>query len=100
MAYGLGDRNAPVDKEGFRSFYRDFRQEFSNIRINVEEVISQDDYETSRVKVKALHNASGKEVEFTGQVMTCIKDNKIVEAWNHINFLQMYQQLGQKLVPQ
>ena len=61
-------------------------------------MICQDDMESARTKVSAVHTASGKDVEFSGICMIRIDNGKIAEAWNNYDFLTMHQQLGQKLV--
>jgi predicted ester cyclase len=96
MAHGLTDERGP---EGFKTFYRNFTSQFSEINIEVEDVIVQGDMEVSRCNVRATETASGKPVQFTGTCMAHIKDGKIAEAWNHYDFMTMYQQLGHKLTP-
>ncbi|MCW3107075.1 MAG: hypothetical protein JWQ09_1581 [Segetibacter sp.] len=96
IAHGLTDQRGP---EAFKTFYNNFKKQFSNIDIEVEDVVVQDDMEVSRCKVKAIETATGKPVEFSGTCMTQIKDGKIAEAWNHFDFLSMYQQLGHTLTP-
>lgn len=84
--------------EGFKIFYRSFREQFPTIYVDVEEVVSEKDIETSRCTVRATH-ANGQEVNFTGMVFVQIQKGKIVEAWNNFDFLGMYQQLGFKMTP-
>jgi predicted ester cyclase len=38
--------------------------------------------------------ATNAPVEFEGVAIVRIKDGKIVEAWNHFDFLEMNKQLG------
>ena len=59
----------------------------------------QDDMESARTIVNAIHTATGKNVSFTGICMVRVQDGKIAEAWNNYDFLNMYQQLGQNLTP-
>ena len=82
---------------GFKIFFNDFRSKFHNIEIEVEDVISQDDIECARTMVKAIHTESNKAVIFSGMCMVRIAEGKITEAWNNYDFLNLYQQLGQKL---
>ena len=82
---------------GFKIFFNDFRSKFHNIEIEVEDVISQDDIECARTVVTAIHTESKKAVKFSGMCMVKIADGKITEAWNNYDFLNLYQQLGQKL---
>ena len=83
--------------EGFRIFYRDFRDKFSQIQVEVPDVIKQDDMEAARCVVHATDKASGQRVTFSGICMVRVRDGKITEAWNNFDFLSLYRQLGQEL---
>lgn len=83
--------------EGFKTFYDNFRMDFSNVWVVVEDVISQDDTESARCTVTATHNNSGKSVTFSGNATIKVRDGKIAEAWNNFDFLTMYLQLGYAL---
>jgi predicted ester cyclase len=87
-----------VGREPFRNFHSIFTQSFEDIHVDAEHVVAEDDYEVIRCVVDALHKASGKKVKFPGIVMVKVKDGKISEAWNNFDFLEMHEQLGQKLV--
>jgi predicted ester cyclase len=96
-ANGIIADDQPKGSEGFKLFFNDFRKQFHDIKIDVEDVIAQDEIETARTTVSAIHTDTGKKVTFSGMCMAKIKDGKIAEAWNNFDFLNMYQQLGQKL---
>jgi predicted SnoaL-like aldol condensation-catalyzing enzyme len=98
IAYGI-DGKVIKGPEGFLDFYRDFKKQFSNINITVDEAISEEDLESARCTVKAKEMNSEKEVLFTGICMVRVKNGKISEAWNHFDFLDMHKQLGYELVP-
>ena len=83
--------------QGFKIFYHTFRQGFTNIHVEVEEVISADDYESARCQVTATSKTTGQTVHFPGQTTIRTKDGKIVESWNNFDFLSMNQQLGYEL---
>ena len=85
--------------EGFKTFYDNFRNDFSDVQVIVEDVITQDDIESARCTVTATHNNDGKAVKFSGNATIRVRDGKIAEAWNNYDFLNLYQQLGQKLTP-
>lgn len=85
--------------QGFKTFYHTFRQGFTNIHVEVEEVISEDDYESARCQVTATSKTTGQTVHFSGQTTIRIKNDKIVESWNNFDFLSMNQQLGYELAP-
>jgi predicted ester cyclase len=98
-ANGILTADQPKGAEGFKIFFRGFRSQFHTVRIDVEDVISQDDMESARTTIYATHTESGKNVTFSGICMVRVKDEKIAEAWNNYDFLELYQQLGQKLTP-
>ena len=78
---------------GFKVFYNSFRQQFPTVHVEVEDVYTDGEFETSRCTVDAA-TATGQTVHFTG--MTCVRINngKITEAWNNFDFKSMYEQLG------
>jgi len=91
--------DAPVEgAPGFAMFYDNFKTQFHNINVEIDDVISQDDMEAARTTVHAIHTESKKDVHFTGICMVKIENGKIAEAWNEFDFLSMYQQLGQNLI--
>lgn len=98
-AKGILADDHPKGAEGFKLFFNDFRNQFHDIKVSVEDVISQDGMEAARTSVTAIHSGSGKEVTFSGMCMVRVADGKIAEAWNNYDFLDLYQQLGQKLCP-
>jgi predicted ester cyclase len=83
--------------EAFKTFYKEFTENFKDIHVQVEQVIMEDDYEVARCSASAIQKMTGRKVEFTGVVINKIKDGKVIEAWNNFDFLSMYLQLGQKL---
>ena len=82
----------------FKQFFRNFKNQFPQLHVEVEDVVTENNCETSRCMVDAT-TARGQKVQFTG--MTCVKieNGKIIEAWNNFDFMKMYQQLGFKLAP-
>lgn len=86
--------------EGFKSFYREFREQFDDIQIEVHDVVSEGDHESARCTVRATKHDSRIPVRFDGSCMVRVDNGKIAEAWNYFDFLGMNQQLGMKLVPQ
>ncbi|WP_153796458.1 ester cyclase [Foetidibacter luteolus] len=98
--HGISDDVPLKGTNGFKGFYHDFKSQFTDIDVTVEDVIAEDDIECGRCSVKAVHKATGKPVSFTGIAMVRIKDGKITEGWNNFDFLKMNQQLGMKLVAQ
>lgn len=96
-ANGILPDDHPKGAAGFKTFFNNFRNQFHDIKIDVEDVVSEDDLESARTTVTAIHTESGKKVTFSGMCMVKIDQGKISEAWNNFDFLNLYQQLGQKL---
>jgi predicted ester cyclase len=98
-AHNIITDGQPKGAEGFKIFFKGFRSQFHNIKVDIDDVISQDDMEAARTTVNAIHTPTGKNVVFTGMCMVRITEGKIGEAWNNYDFLTMYQQIGQTLAP-
>ena len=98
-AHGIGGDKPVQGAAAFKNFYNDFKGQFRDIRIDVDDVISEDGIETARTTVHAVHADTNKPVEFSGICMVKVEDGKIAEAWNNYDFLNMYQQIGHKLAP-
>ena len=96
-AHGILSDDQPQGVEGFKIFYKGFKEQFDNIQITIRDVVSQDDMECALTDVTATHRETGKDVTFSGLCMVRVQDGKIAEAWNQYDFLGMYQQLGQVL---
>jgi hypothetical protein len=61
-AYGFTGENNFIDGNDFKSFYLDFTNQYSDIHVAVQDVISQDDIESARCWVTLTHKESGKKV--------------------------------------
>ncbi len=57
---------------GFKTFYRSFREQFPQIHVEVEEVVSEEDHETGRHTVRAT-TANQQQVEFSGMTLSAYK---------------------------
>jgi len=103
VAHGLVDaRGEPISGVAkFKDFWRQFRETFPDIHIDVQEALGDNDKEIVRCVVRATHKGDGigiaathKPVKFTGTVIARVKDGRLVEAWDNWDFLGLYQQLG------
>jgi steroid delta-isomerase-like uncharacterized protein len=102
VAHGLvdGDGAEIAGIESYRAFYRSFRGAMSDVHVEVQDTISEGDLIAARFVVSARHTgeglgkpAKGRNVNFTGMSIVRIKDGKIAEAWNNIDFAIMLQQM-------
>ena len=102
VCHGLGpDGSDVIGVEGFKEFFRTYQSAMSDIRVAVEDTITEGDLTAARVRVTARHTghalgvpAKGNQVDITGVVMARLKNGKIVEAWNYFEFPKMYQQMA------
>jgi predicted ester cyclase len=103
IGHGLFDLNGNEIRraEDLKAFCKSFRGIFPDIRVIVEDTVSEGDKVVALCTVKATHTGEGlamsptnRVVEFTGMCMVRVKDRRIVEAWNSFDFLSMMQQLG------
>ena len=103
VIHGLVDAsgNPVYGLEGFHTFHTQFRGAFPDINVSVDDVIAEGDKVVARCSVRGKHTgehlgfeATNAPVQFEGVAIVRIKNGKIVEAWNHFDFLEMNKQLG------
>lgn len=88
----------------FKPFFHSMRSALSDIRIEVEQLLTEGDLAMAHCHVTARHTgdglgfpATGRAIEFNGFTMLRVVDGRFVEGWNCFDFLKMYQQLGASL---
>lgn len=103
VANGLTDEegNPLVGPEGFKILHRNFLSAFPDFHMTVEDSVIEGDKIAARILLKATHTGEGigvaptnRAVEFSGMTIVHIKDGKIAEAWNEIDFQSLYTQVG------
>lgn len=62
-------------------------------RFQIEQVIEQGDWAAAIVGISCLKAGTDQPVNITGQVMIRLDRGKIVEAYNHFDFLTFFEQL-------
>ena len=97
VTHGLDPIGTTHGISNFKTFYKNFREAFPIIHVDVEPLVSNDEYATAYCMVTAK-NVNGKEVSFNGLSVVRVKNGMLVEGWNNFDFLKMYQQLGHILV--
>jgi predicted ester cyclase len=100
VGYGLGPDNI-VGPESFKAFHRSFVSAYPNLRVIVEDTVTEGDKIAARCRVTGVHSGDGigiaptdRTVDFTGMLIARVEDGKIAEAWNEFNFMEMYKQVG------
>ena len=106
MAPGFVDHNAPPGAtpgiEGFKQFISMLGNAFTDIRVEVEDLIAGEHKVAARVTVSGTHTgtllgkipATGKHAVWTGIDIFSIADGKIQERWSERSLLSLMQQLG------
>ena len=100
LAHGLGSE-AVRGAEGYKPFFRAFKNAFPDIKISVEDWVLDGDKLAVHCRAVATHTGEGlgfaptnRAVDFSFMVFIRIKDDKIAEAWNILDSVKMYEQLG------
>jgi hypothetical protein len=90
-----------VGAEGFKPFYRVYREAFPDVHITVDEVVAEGPLTAARFTVTGTHTGeldglkpTGKRVTFTGMAMTRWQNGQIVEGWNNVDLPGMMAQLS------
>lgn len=91
----------PVEgKQGFKAFHKQLQASFSNIHVEVEQILTEGDMMMVRCVISGVHSgdglgipATGKKVEFTGMCLARLEGRKIAEAWNNFDLRSMYRQV-------
>lgn len=96
-AKGLGasTQTGPAD---FRNFWEAMYAHFEEIEITLDKIIEQGEWVSTHFTVTGQSTSQDAPVIFTGQSFTRIADDKIVEAYNAVDFMSMFEQLD--LLPQ
>jgi predicted ester cyclase len=105
VVHGIGDSPGAdlIGPEAFKAHFRRFRGAFPQIHVAVEDTVTEEGKIVARFSVSARHEGEGfgilptnKLVAFAGVVIAHLRDHRIVEAWNFIDFAAMHQQIAGK----
>jgi steroid delta-isomerase-like uncharacterized protein len=103
ISHGLTgpDGNPPIGPSAFVAVVRSFRTAFPDLRIIVEETVTEGDKVAVRCLATGTHTGkwislepTNRPVAISGMCMVRVQDGKIAEAWNNFDFVAMYRQLG------
>lgn len=103
VAYGLSDTEGNTIRgiDSYKIFFRTFVSAYPDMKITVEDTVSEGNKIAARCRITAIHAGVGlgiaptnQPVEFTGMTIARVEDGKIVEAWNEFDFMKMYAQVG------
>ena len=104
VVHGLGpDLHGP---EGFKPFHTSYRDAFPDVKVKIDDVVSEGNIVAARWSGTGTHRgnglgfpATGRPVNFTGMLFVRIDNGKLVEGWNNFDQLGMLQQLGIVALP-
>ncbi len=65
--------------------------------ISIVKMLSDDDWVAVMIRVRAESQINTAVITATGQILARFEDGKIIEVYNHFDFLGLFQQLG--LIP-
>jgi len=92
-ARGLGG-NVLIGPRDFKVFHSALCSLLQDIEITIDKSIEQGDWFSCVCTLRARSEQTGDPVEFTGSVFIRIVNGKLIEAYNHWDFLNMFGQLG------
>jgi steroid delta-isomerase-like uncharacterized protein len=89
------------NKEGVKQFFAMLRSAFPNLRMEVHEMLADEDLVSARVTATGTHEgeflgipASGRRIEVQIFDMLRIRDGQVTEHWGIMDAMTMMQQLG------
>jgi hypothetical protein len=92
-ARGLGG-NVLIGPAGFREFHSALRGLLTDFVITIDKSVQEDDWISAVCTLRARSRQTATPIEITGSVMIRISDGKLMEAYNHWDFINMFGQLG------
>ena len=102
LIHGLSDDTGEPLRgaAAFKTFHQAFYGAFPDVVVTVEDTVCEGDKIAARCTVRGKHtgntlgfDATNEPTEFTGMVITRVRDGKFVEAWNNFDFMTMHRQL-------
>jgi hypothetical protein len=93
MANGLMTDLA-ADLEDLKAIVPAVKRLIRNIKVNITHSMEDGDKAWAHLEIKAQSAEDLSDVVYTGQVMIRTKDNKIIEAYNHLDIMSFFEQLG------
>ena len=92
--------NAPTDASVMIQFVNNFHKGFSDVSVQIHEVLGEGDKVSLRKTITATHTGefmgkmpTGKKVEMNVIEIDILKDGKITDHWSRNDFMQVVQNL-------
>ncbi len=92
-AEGLGEKM--IGPEDFKMFHRQLLGLIDNVDVQVQKHFQDGSWSSALCKLDCVRkNDSSQKLQMTGTVVLKIENNTIVEAYNHFDFMGLFEQLG------
>jgi hypothetical protein len=92
-ARGLGSQ-PHIGPDEFRQLHTDLLGLIEKVTVSSDHAIEQGDWLAQLVTITAECRKTGRMVYIHGQMMLKIVDGCIVDAYNHLDFMSLFEQLG------
>jgi len=93
QARGLGSQTH-VGPSEFKVFQKNLLARVSNVEIKIDKSMEDGDWLSALCTFTSTCRQTGKPASMTGHVMIKIVDRKLVDAYNHFDFMGLYESLG------
>ncbi|WOI55091.1 ester cyclase [Palleronia sp. LCG004] len=84
----------PVGSADFAVLVLTIRSMVTDIRFTIERTVTQDDWISAYIRVDCFCGRRGVELRITGQLMARFEGNRMAEAYNHMDMITYFVQLG------
>lgn len=75
-------------------FHRLLRQQFTDFNFTMERSVEQEDRVAMSMTIECIEKATGEKITTFGQILCVIRDGKIAEGDNLVDFISMFEQTG------
>lgn len=101
-----GLTSEPIDLAGFKQFHAAYRNAFPDIKLQVDDVVSEGEKIAVRWSGTGTHLGdglgfppTGNPVRLSGMLIMTVDNGKLVEGWNSLDELGLAQQIGAITLP-
>lgn len=84
-----------IGPKGFKEFHKALLGLVGDVKIEITKSMEQGDWLAVLCVFKAKKRGTDQKVQTTGTVFIKITDGKLIEAYNHFDFMSLFGQLGQ-----
>lgn len=92
-ARGLGEQDR-LGPDQFKEFHRLFLKLMEEFHVGIDHAMQSGSYLSALCTLHAKQKTTGKDVQMSGNVWIKVEDGQITDAYNHFDFIGLYQQLG------